>query len=151
MKPAMLHRVAFRPRLQNSHRADAWRRCEPFLKWLRGRDCFLTQTGGCAGSVCAAHFDPWGDKGMGLKVSDSASIPMCSGSGGHHDEQHRLGWPAFQRKYEFDGRDVVTMYWLEWLCNTPMGRAWSTRISAMGGATDQNLPDRSSHDPRRTR
>lgn len=51
------------------------------------------------------------------------------GAGGHHDEQHRTGRPAFQKKYAFDGRDVVTMYWLAWLDHTPMGRAWAARAT----------------------
>lgn len=79
------------PRLQNSHRSDAWKRCPPFLKWLRGRACFLAHIGGCAGKICAAHFDPWGDKGIATKVSDSASLPICGGPDGHHEEQHRIG------------------------------------------------------------
>lgn len=114
----------FRPRFQNSHRADDWKRCPPFLKWLRGRECFLADKGGCVGRICAAHFDSWGDKGIGTKVSDSASLPLCSGPGGHHDEQHRIGWTAFQRKYAFQAHDVVTGYWYEWLEHTPMGRSW---------------------------
>ncbi len=119
MRPA-----AFKPRIQNSHRADEWKRCEPFLKWLRGRPCFIStlgKTSDCMGKVRACHFDPFGDKGMGTKVSDSASFPMCDG---HHAEQHARGWQTFQAEYEFDGRDVVTAYWLEWLTNTPMGRKW---------------------------
>ena len=121
----MLRRSAFRPRHQNSHKADSWKRCEPFLKWLRGRACFLSVhvTGHvCFGKVRACHFDPFGDKGMGTKVSDQAAMPMCDGA--HSEQTDKLGWPEFQRKYEFDGRDVVTAYWTTWLDETPMGRAW---------------------------
>ena len=120
----MLKPSAFKPRRQNSHRADAWKRCEPFLKWLRGRPCFLAVHDTrhvCEGKVRACHFDPWGDKGMGTKVSDSAAFPMCDGA---HGEQHAKGWQTFQREHEFDGRDVVTAYWAEWSERTPMGRAW---------------------------
>ena len=124
----MLSRSASRPRIQNSHRADGWKRCPPFLKWLRGRACYLTHTRNCSGRTCAAHFDPWGDKGIATKVSDSAALPLCDGPGGHHEEQHRLGWRMFQKRYGFDGRDVVTLYWLKWLDNTPMGRAWAARF-----------------------
>lgn len=122
---------AFRPRVENSHRADDWKRCEPFLKWLRGRACFIsTQSRShvCEGKVRACHFDPWGNKGMGAKVSDSASLPMCDAA--HAEQTDVLGWPEFQRKYEFDGRDVVTAYWLEWLESTPMGRAWMGKQEA---------------------
>lgn len=122
----MVARSAFKARIENSHRADEWKRCEPFRKWLRGRPCFLSihaprLHGECEGKVRACHFDPWGDKGMGTKVSDSASMPMCDKA--HAEQTDDLGWPDFQRKYEFDGRDVVTAYWLEWLA-TAMGRKW---------------------------
>jgi hypothetical protein len=130
----MLSRSAFKPRIEKSHRADEWKRCEPFLKWLRGRPCFLSihASGNhvCVGKVRACHFDPWGDKGISTKVSDSASYPCCDGG---HEEQHRLGWPSFQSKYGFDGRDVVTAYWLEWLDGTTMGAAWK-RKQETGGA-----------------
>jgi hypothetical protein len=60
----------------------------------------------CEGKVRACHFDPWGDKGMSTKVSDSAAMPICDG--GHAEQTDVLGWPLFQSKYGFDGRDVVT-------------------------------------------
>lgn len=122
-----MRRSAFAPRRQNSHRADLTKRCEPYLKWERGRSCFISTIDPnhvCRGNVRACHFDPWGDKGMGTKVSDNATIPMCDGA---HDEQHSIGWPKFQAKYKFDGRHVVTAYWLEWLHNTPMGAAWKLK------------------------
>ena len=120
----MLPRAAFKPRKQNSHRADSWKRCPSYLSWLRKRPCCISiqdQSHVCEGKVRACHFDPWGDKGMGTKVSDQASMPMCDCA--HAEQTAVLGWPAFQRKYAFDGRDVVTAYWTEWL-KTPTGRAW---------------------------
>ena len=127
----MLPRSAFARRVQNSHRADEWKRCPPFLKWLRSRPCFLSVHAPgrhvCAGKVRACHFDPWGDKGMGTKVSDSAAMPMCDDA---HAEQHLTGWQSFQGNWGFDGRDVVTAYWLEWLEGTPMGVAWQKKVAA---------------------
>jgi hypothetical protein len=33
----------------------------------------------------------------------------------HHAEQtDRLGWGPFQRKYGFDGREMVERYWRAW-------------------------------------
>jgi len=125
----MLPRAAFKPRRQNSHKADSWKRCEPFLRWLRTLPCFISlqdRTHVCEGKVRACHFDPWGDKGMGTKVSDQAAMPMCDGA--HAEQTDVLGWPKFQRKYAFDGRDVVTAYWLQWL-KTPRGRAWEAEHS----------------------
>lgn len=124
----MLSRRAFSRRIQNSRRADEWKRCEPFLKWLRGRPCFISIIDPkhvCRGKVRACHFDPFGNKGMATKVSDSASMPMCDGA--HAEQTDVLGWPKFQTKYGFDGRDVVTAYWLEWLEDTPMGVAWQRK------------------------
>src|SRR6478736_8729654 len=126
----MVARAAFRPRQDRSHtREPDPKRCPPYLKWLRGRECFLSiHAPGrhqCAGFVRACHFDPWGDKGTGTKVSDMAAMPMCDGA--HTEQGDVLGWPDFQSKYGFDGRDVVTAYWLQWLEETPMGRAWAKK------------------------
>jgi hypothetical protein len=135
----MLSRRAFTRRIENSHRADDWKRCEPFLQWLRGRPCFISlqdSSHKCWGKVRACHFDPWGKsaethhqgKGMGTKVADQAAMPMCDGA---HSEQHNIGWQTFQRKYQFDGRDVVTAYWTEWLDGTPMGAKWKLKQEAV--------------------
>jgi hypothetical protein len=130
----MLSNRAFKPRIEKSHRADEWKRCEPFLKWLRGRPCFLSihapKEHKCEGKVRACHFDPWGDKGMGTKVSDSAAMPMCDRA--HMLQTDIMGWPSFQRHFGFDGRDVVTAYWLEWLDGTPMGSAWKKKQEGEG-------------------
>lgn len=123
----MLSPRAFKPRIENSHRADEWKRVPGFLQWERGRECFIAlqdPTHVCVGKVRACHFDPWGDKGMGTKVSDNACLPMCDGA---HDEQHRIGWPRFEAKHNFDGRNVVTHYWLQWLNGTAMGAAWKAK------------------------
>jgi hypothetical protein len=127
----MLSPRAFQPRKQNSHRADEWKRCEPYLAWLRKRPCFITLIDSnheCVGKVRACHYDPWGDKGMGTKVSDNAAMPMCDGA--HAEQTDRLGWPKFEAKYNFDGRDIVTRYWLQWRDGTPMGAAWKAKQDA---------------------
>ena len=127
----MLKRTHFKPRQQNSRRADEWKRCDPYLGWLRKRPCFLSVHAPgrhiCGGKVRACHFDPWGDKGVGTKVSDQAAFPMCDDA---HAEQHLTGWDTFQANWGFDGRDVVTAYWSEWLEKTPMGVAWQRRLAA---------------------
>jgi hypothetical protein len=127
----MLSQRAFQPRKQNSHRADEWKRCEPYLAWLRKRPCFLTlqdPSHVCFGKVRACHYDPWGDKGMGTKVSDNAAMPICDG--GHAEQTDQLGWPLFEEKYNFDGRDVVTRYWLQWRDGTKMGADWKLKQGA---------------------
>lgn len=49
-------------------------------KYLRGfqhEDCTAKHLGGCGGDVCASHLDSSGGKGMGTKVDDSATNPLC--------------------------------------------------------------------------
>jgi hypothetical protein len=125
----MLSARAFKSRKQNSRRADEWKRCEPFLAWLRKRECFLAvhapHKHQCRGKVRACHFDPWGDKGMGSKVSDNACLPMCDEA--HMIQTDIMGWPKFQAYFDFDGRDIVTRYWLQWRDGTPMGAAWKAK------------------------
>lgn len=121
----MLARSAFKPRRQNSHRSDEWKRCDPFLRWLRRLPCFLSihdKEHVCSGMVRACHFDQFGDKGASTKVCDAASLPMCDG--GHGEQTDKLGWPDFQRKYAFDAGHVVIAYWNEWL-TTLAGRRWA--------------------------
>lgn len=117
-------KLSAKPRRQNA-KDPAGKRCAPFLKWLRGRECILVNTGECWGKVRACHWDQAGDKGVGTKVSDKHSLPMCDG---HHAEQGEiLGWPKFQLKYAFRAADATAFFWNEWLFNTPMGKAWRDR------------------------
>lgn len=117
-------RVNTRPRKRNAPR-PAWKVCEAYLQWLRGRPCFLAGKGGC-GTVSdmrkpiePAHVDCAGGKGMGTKVADQFAIPLCQL---HHDEQHgkvgsfksRGGWKTFQAKYGFDAVKVAGEYWRAW-------------------------------------
>lgn len=115
----MFARIDTRPRHRNSHRADEWKRCEPFLKWLRGRSCMLADRGGCSGKVRACHVDHAGGKGMGTKVADMHAIPMCDG---HHTSQHAWGWMTFEANFKIDGVLAAAAYWQAW----PGRRAWET-------------------------
>lgn len=52
--------------------------------------------GECVGvPVDAAHIGSTG-KGMGQKCSDEETAPLCRP---HHEEQHKIGLEAFQKKY----------------------------------------------------
>lgn len=115
-------KIDTRPRKKNAV-DPAGKRCEPFLKWLRGRACIM-QGHDCQGKVRACHWDEAGDKGMATKVSDRWSLPMCDG---HHAEQtDKLGWPDFQTKYKFQARIVCETFWIAWN-RTEMGRKWRER------------------------
>lgn len=96
-----------------------------FLKWVaEEHNCILHGTGKCQGIVMACHWDEAGDKGMGTKVSDSWSLPMCAY---HHDEQTNvLAWPKFQAKYGFDAREMCEKLWRDW----PGRHLWERAVAA---------------------
>jgi hypothetical protein len=119
----MLARSAFRPRRQNSHRADATKRAPGYLQWLRGRPCRLADRGGCAGKVRACHVDYAGDKGMATKVSDRHAIPMCDE---HHRCQHTWGWQTFEANFKINALADAAAYWTAW----PGRFAWEIRYGA---------------------
>lgn len=107
----MLARSSFAPRKKNSGKADSKLRIPAFLKWLRGRPCRLERHGGCNGSIEACHVDYAGGKGMGLKVSDKWTIPMCSE---HHRTQHAWGWRRFEANFKIDGLEDSKAYFEAW-------------------------------------
>lgn len=112
----MLARSAFRPRRQNAGR-PAWKSAPGYLRWLRRLPCALDGRGGCGERIEAAHVDYAGDKGMGTKVSDRFSIPLCSE---HHRLQHAWGWDSWEGNFKFDALMAADAYWREW----PGRRAW---------------------------
>lgn len=103
-------RINTAPRRKNSHKADAEKRCQPFLKWLRGRNCAINSPA-CCWAIEAAHCDHGGDKGMGTKPSDRFAIPLC---GRHHDRQHTLGRKTFEARYGIDMLAIASEYWRQW-------------------------------------
>jgi hypothetical protein len=110
----MLARVDTRPRHRNSRKADFFLRAEGFRQWLRGRPCMLVDKGGCEGRMEAAHVDYAGDKGMGRKVHDKHSIPLCSE---HHRVQHAWGWETFEANYKIPpggSLEAAAEYWKLW-------------------------------------
>lgn len=103
-------RIDTRPRKRNAPR-PAEKAAPGFLQWLRGRDCFVTESGECEGKIEAAHTYGAGDKGMGTKSSDRYAIPLCSK---HHAEQHRIGWRSFEARYLFVAPFIAEGYWKGW-------------------------------------
>lgn len=119
----MLSRTALKPRRQNSHRADDWKRAPQFRQWLRGRPCLLADKGGCEGKMEAAHVDYAGGKGVATKVHDKFSIPLCSE---HHRTQHSWGWQTFEGNFGMspgDAKLAAEAYWQAW----PGRIAWEAR------------------------
>jgi hypothetical protein len=42
------------------------------------------------------------------KGPDNEAVPLCRH---HHDEQHRVGWPAFEAKYGFSREKEAKTHW----------------------------------------
>lgn len=103
-------RVNTRPRKRNAPR-PAEKSARGFLQWLRGRECFLSESGECEGKIEAAHVDHAGGKGMATKVADRHAIPLCSG---HHRAQHVMGWRSFEEAYCFGAVGVAASFWGRW-------------------------------------
>lgn len=100
-------------------------RCKPFKD-------FLTAEGKCSAcaslirdhgrleqlrpGVLAGYCDPAHGPVLGgsMKGPDSGCIPLCRGFGllNHHDEQHKIGWPAFERKYSIDRAAEARAWWV---------------------------------------
>lgn len=119
----MLARVDTRPRHRNAGR-PAHKSAEGFLKWLRGRPCHVAGRAGhvCTGKVRACHVDYAGDKGIGTKVSDRFSIPMCDGA--HREQTDVLGWGPFETKYRIDALAASDAFWRAW----PGRPAWERAL-----------------------
>ena len=113
-------RVNTKPRKRNSPR-PAHKDAPGFLQWIRGRDCFVSESGECEGKIEAAHIDRVGGKGMGTKVADRWAIPLCSK---HHRMQHTIGWVSFQERYFFGAPGIAQTYWQRW----PGRIAWERKL-----------------------
>jgi hypothetical protein len=72
---------------------------------------------------CEASHGPV--NGMRSKGPDAEAIPLCNAwARGHHGQQHKLGWPEFERKYRFSREQVAKdhfeafLKWKEQTCKT---------------------------------
>lgn len=74
-------------------------RDERFKRFVRGHYCLIKDKAGhvCSGKIQFAHLRKGTDGGTGLKPSDCFGNPMCEAA---HREQHQIGEPAFERKYQ---------------------------------------------------
>ena len=50
--------------------------------------------------------------GRSSKGPDNEAIPLCSH---HHEEQHRVGWPAFEAKYGFSREKEAAAHYAAYL------------------------------------
>ena len=85
-------------------------RCTSHLQFIRGLECAIKGLSGhvCGGGIEAAHVRTETDGGMGMKPSDSFTIPLCRYA---HSEQHRMGEPAFEKEYGIQMLPMAVRLW----------------------------------------
>ena len=89
--------LRFPSRLPPEPRKKTSRICAAHRAWVRRHQCSVR---GCQGHpIECAHVRCGTDGGLGIKPSDRWTISLCRQ---HHLEQHEIGEPAFEAKYELD-------------------------------------------------
>jgi hypothetical protein len=71
-------------------------RCRPYLDWLKERECLVSGEGEYHSYPIDPAHGP--SAGKGLKGTDSGAVPLCRF---HHEQQHSIGWPDFEKRYGF--------------------------------------------------
>lgn len=81
-------------------------RCAGHLKWVRGHVCAVKGVNGhvCEGKIEAAHVRRGTDGGVGIKPSDTWTVPLCSGA---HLYQHTVGEATFEREARINMKEVA--------------------------------------------
>jgi hypothetical protein len=94
--------LRFPPRLPSEPRKMISRTCAAHRAWVRKHRCSV---GGCRGlPIECAHVRNGTDGGLGIKPSDKWTISLCRS---HHLEQHEIGEPAFEARYDLDLRALA--------------------------------------------
>jgi hypothetical protein len=89
--------LRFAARLPSESRKRSSRSCAAQRAWVRRHRCSVP---GCRGSLIeCAHVRSGTDGGVGLKPSDKWTISLCHS---HHLEQHEIGEPMFEAKYDLN-------------------------------------------------
>ena len=103
--PAPVRRTAVRKKRATSRRVSVLRDPE-YLAFLRERSCvaccILTRL---ATRIDAAHGPV---NGRGSKGPDDQAIPLCRR---HHQLQHAMGWPRFEKEYGFSREQAAAAHW----------------------------------------
>jgi hypothetical protein len=84
-------------RLERSRRVHDNRICPGHRTWVRKHHCCVPACDRLP--IECAHVRSGTDGGIGLKPSDRWLISLCSH---HHQEQHRIGETAFEKRYGID-------------------------------------------------
>jgi hypothetical protein len=81
-----------------------------YRAWIRERRCIACAACGPK-TMWHSTIDPAHTKnnGRGSKGADSDCIPLCRY---HHQDQHRVGWPAFESEYGIDRHREAEAHYL---------------------------------------
>lgn len=90
-------------------------RSQQYRAWVRGFQCEIAGKNGhvCVPTRAAAHVRTGTDGCKDVKPSDWFCISLCDDyrGGGAHGEQHRIGEPAFEKKYGIDMKAIAKSRW----------------------------------------
>lgn len=87
-------RLSLPRQLERDERRRDARECPAHRAWVRRHHCCVP---GCTSrAIECAHVRTGTDGGLALKPSDRWAISLCRD---HHQEQHRIGEQAFERRY----------------------------------------------------
>lgn len=90
-------------------------RSQQYRAWVRGCVCAIEGRNGhvCVPTRAAAHVRTGTDGCKDVKPSDFWCLSLCDDycGGGAHGEQHRIGEPAFERKYSLDMKAEAKRLW----------------------------------------
>ncbi len=92
-------------RIARPRRKPDTRSCPAHRAWVRRHACCVP---GCAElPIECAHVRTGTDGGTALKPSDRWTVSLCRS---HHAEQHRIGEPAFEKRYAIDLRALAETF-----------------------------------------
>lgn len=81
------------------------RRCPAHTGWVTKHACSVPDCNGLP--IEAMHVRNGTNGGTGVKPTDDWTISGCRA---HHQEQHQIGEPAFERKYGIDMKDLARAF-----------------------------------------
>ena len=95
------------PRLVRRVKAGpAGRSCPAHRAWVRKHHCCVPNC--WRTPIECAHVRGGTDGGTALKPSDRWVISLCSH---HHEEQHRIGERAFEKRHAIDLLELAERFW----------------------------------------
>ncbi len=88
-----------------------YRKNTKLRKEIRAKPCIVCVPGRQRMETDPCHIRTFGSSGVD---ADWNIVPMCRD---HHNEQHKLGWYQFTKKYLSAGKSLVDLGWVFLECN----------------------------------